>query len=186
MTVKEVVILCSELLDYEELTAYLNNQSSTDEERIKSDAKLLLKCFNLVTDEISREYFTLTEIETFTPVNGEISFEKFTFNPVLIKSVKGYDYSNVKYKINPVKIFTDAKVTVEYAYACPERNLDDKCDFTATKISKRILAYGVVYEYLLIKGAFEEAVAWRDKYQTGLRSVLSVNKSKKVKAREWV
>ena len=185
MKVKDILILCCDLLEEENVKAYLNNQTAFDEESAVKDLELLLKCYNLITDEISREYYRLTYTETFTPINGVINFIDFTFNPVIINSVTTIDGKEVNYKINPVKIYVDKTVKIEYSYACPERLLDEESDFSFTKISKRVLAYGTVVEYMLIKGMFEQAVMWRDAYKSALLSCISVRKSKKLKSREW-
>jgi hypothetical protein len=185
MSVKEILILCAEILDDANLKNYFLNAEIADEQTASEDAELLLKCYNLVADEISREYFLLTYEETFTPENGEISYLKFTKNPVLIKSVNYLNGVEANCSINPVSIYVNKPVKVTYAYACDEKTLNDISDFTATKISKRVLAYGVVVEYSLIKGMYEQAVTWRDKYRESLQSCLGVKKSRKIKARKW-
>ena len=185
MTVKEILILCSSLLDNSDIENYLNSLECNDETTAKNDCDLLLRCYNLITDEISREYYLLTTTENFTPIDGVISYEQFTFNPVLIKKVKKIDGSEVNHKIHPVKIFANESVKVEYAYACPERTIDEVSDYSFTKISKRILAYGTACEYCLIKGMFEEGVNFRNKYQSALRGALQVKKSLKLKQRTW-
>ena len=185
MLVKEILSLSAELLDDCDLKTYIETGACNDEESAKQNYVLLLKCYNLVADEISREYFPLSTVETFTPDNGVILYENFTFNPVLIKSVTTLDGNKADCKIHLVRIFTNSTVKVEYAYSCPERSYNDISDFTLTKVSKRVLAYGVVVEYCLIKGMFEEAVMWRDKYNSGLSACLSVRKIPKIKNRMW-
>ena len=185
MKVKDILILCCDLVEEENVKSYLNGQTANDEDSAIKDCELLLNCYNLITDEISREYYRFKTVETFTPENGVIEFTKFTFNPILVDSVKSLDGADVTYKVNPVKIYVDKTVKVEYAYACPERSLNDESDYSFTKISKRVLAYGTVVEYMLIKGMYEQAVMWRDAYRSALLACLSVRKSRKVKEREW-
>ncbi|MBO5712598.1 MAG: hypothetical protein J6R88_00135 [Clostridia bacterium] len=185
MKVKDILILCCDLLEDNNLKTYFTGGTPADSESAKADGELLLKCYNLITDEISREYYRLTTEETFTPTNGVVSLSQFMFNPVVINTVTSLDGGEVDYKVNPVKVYVDKTVRIGYAYACPERMIEEMSDFSFTKISKRVLAYGTITEYMLIKGMYEEAVTWRDKYRTSLYACLSVKKVKRIKKREW-
>lgn len=185
MLVKDVLSLSALMLGDDNLKTYISGGEVPDADTTENDYATLLNCYNIVADELSREYVKLTYTESFTPINGEVSYERFTFNPIIIKSVKNSNGGEVNYRINPIKIYVNEPVVVEYVYAVPERNISDECDFSCTAVSKRIIAYGVVCEYCLVKGRFEEAVTWRDKYSNGLQAVLSYKKSRKIIARKW-
>jgi hypothetical protein len=104
---------------------------------------------------------------------------------VYIRKITKTDGGAIDYKVLPIKIYVEGEVLVEYAYSCPEVTINDVCEYEKSKISKYILAYGTVVEYCLIKGMFEEAVTWRDKYNAGLRACLRERRSNKIKKRAW-
>ena len=185
MKVKDILILCCDLLEDSNTKAYLLGRTATDEETAIKDSDLMLKCYNIIADEISREYYRLSIVETFTPENGVIDYKNFTFNPVVINKVESVDGRSVEHKINPVKIYVDSTVKVDYSYACPERTLEEESDFSYTQISKRVLAIGTMVEFMLVKGMFEEAVMWRDEYRDSLRASLMAKKGRNLRSREW-
>ena len=100
MKVKDILILCCDLLEEENVKSYLNGQTANDEDSAIKDCELLLNCYNLMTDEISREYYRFKTVETFTPENGVIDFirVKNVFGGTSIIGFKSCDQGREKFQ----------------------------------------------------------------------------------------
>lgn len=182
MTVKNVLSLAIEELGiYNDVAEYLNSSSLNG----SSDARLLLKCFNTVENEIAVDYIPLIKEQTFEVVDG-INYNDFESTPSKILSVKNEGGRRVPYGIFANKIKTKkGKVIVKYNYIPKEKNIDGISDF-ASVISERIMAYGVMAEYLTAKGEYAEASVWEKKYRDALKSVHNVKKNVVLPVGAWV
>ena len=186
MTVKDVLKTVALLINRADILDFFNNGYTDDYNEIEDDVNLLITCYNIVADEIATEYYKLNMTEKFTCQNGVLKFSQFTKNPIIINSIKDDDGNDVKYKALLGEITLDKPlVNVEYSYTPDTKGLDDISDYSSTPINKRVIAYGVATEYLLVKGAFEEAVVWHDKYVESLKGSVIKSKNKKLKGRIW-
>lgn len=186
MTVKSILKLATGLLNRKDLLSYLNGESVEDEERVKSDIDTLVVCYNVVAEEISTVYTKVVYTQKLTVTAGVLKYNQFTYNPVKILSVKDVDGNEIACTILPTELRTNtSRIVVEYTYIPPKLKLEDNSDFTNTEVKERVLGYGIVTEFCLIKGMYEEAVLWHDKYVTSLKNTLSNKKLQKIKGRVW-
>ncbi len=187
MTVKDILITASTLLNRNDIKNYINGNAVDNYNQVEEDFNLLLNCYNLVEEEISTDYFRLKDTQTFTVVDGVVKCEDFKNNVLSVLSVKNLNGNAVNAEIKPDGIYTRENViVVEYTFVAPFKTLEDKSSFINTTITKRALAYGAITEYSLIKGDYEEAVTWHKKYITALTSSLANKKVKKIKERKWL
>ena len=186
MTVKNILKLVSALLNRKDLVKYFNTQSCDDYERIKEDVETLLTSYNIICDEVATMYLKLINSEEFVVEDGKLTYDKFRYNPITIISVKDLKNRDISCRILHTEIRVNAtNVVVEYSYSPDKKGLDDECDFSKTQIKERVLAYGIATEFCLIKGMYEEASLWHDKYTDALKNALSNKKSQIVKGRVW-
>ena len=186
MTVKSIIKLASSLLNRKDLITYLDVGTSTDEERAKQDVDTLLTTYNIIAEELSTVYNYITYNQKLTVAGGVLKYTQFTYNPIKIISVKDMEGKDVECTILPTELKTNThRIEVKYTYIPPKRKIVEESDFTNTPIKESIIAYGVVTEYCLIKGMYEEAGLWHDKYLNSLSNALSNGKSKKLKGRVW-
>ena len=187
MTVKEILKSASTLLNRNDLKSYMSGDAVNEYLQVEEDFKLLLDCYNLVEEEVSTDYYRLKNTQTFTVVNGVIKCEEFSKNILAVLSVKSLNGNAVNAEIKPDGIYTnESNVVVDYTFVPNSKTVDDESAFTNSPITKRALAYGVVTEFSLIKGDYEEAVMWHKKYITALTNCLSLKKLKKIKERLWI
>lgn len=187
MTVKEILKTASTLLNRSDFKNYVNGKAVDEYKQVEEDFLVLLDCYNLIEEEIATDYYRLNKSQTFTVVDGFISCNEFDFDPLAILSVKGLNGKAVNADIKPNGIYVNENiVTVDYTYVPHNKTLEDLSSFDGTPISKRAIAYGTVSEYCLIKGDYEEAVTWHQKYVNALTNSLSYKKLKKVKERIWL
>jgi hypothetical protein len=185
MTVKSILKLATSLLNRKDFLSYLESGSSLDV-NIKDEIDTLVACYNVVAEELSTVYDKIVYTQKLTVSNGVLKYTQFTYNPVKILSVKDNDGKDVDCEILPTELRTNvSRIVVEYTYIPKKRLLDDESDFKNTPFKERVFAYGIATEYLLIKGSYEEASLWHDKYLGAIKNSLSIKGSSKIKGRVW-
>lgn len=169
----------------EKITAQLNGEEVLSQEETEEIGKLI-GYYNITVSELSDEYFPLVERENMKSQDGRFYYKNFKKVPLEIKSVTSGNIP-VTFKVYPT-YFTaepgDVEVTYAYRYE-NKKNLDDICEYFGTSISERIIAEGVVSEWLMNDGMFEEAVMWRTRYVNSLKNCLVKRKVGKIKPRGW-
>lgn len=185
MTVKSILKLVSSLLNRKDFLSYLNTGNSTDV-NLKGEIDTLVACYNVVAEELSTIYDKIMYTQKLTVSNGVLKYTQFTYNPVKILSVKDNDGKDVECEILPTELRTKTnRIVVDYTYIPNKRKLDDESDFKNTPLKERVFAYGIATEYSLIKGSYEEASLWHDKYTSAIRNSLSIKGVSKIKGRAW-
>ena len=147
MKVSEVIELSAVLLDIE----------LTDE--VKND---LLKCYNLVEQELATDYFPILEVDKFFNVDDKIYFKDFSRKVYFIKGVQDFRGDKVDYQINPEYIeikknYDGGTFFVKYYYIPAEKGLYSTCTYGAEYIS--ILKYGIAAEYTLVNAKLCDTAA---------------------------
>ena len=138
MKVLEVIDKCEDLLEV----------NYTKEE--------LLSCFNLVEKELALDYLPL--YATHTCNSTVVSYDEFEYDPV--RSVG----CNCGYKMYPTYIESKEVITsIQYAYTPNKKELYDECSYS--KEFAKCLSYGIVAEFLLTQGFYEESLLWQKKYK---------------------
>lgn len=182
MTVKQILLAAAtELNILDEVEGYLSG-TSTDGE---SQAKALLRCFNLVENEVALDYLPLLaedEIETGT---GVIYYATLLREAARVVGVWDEWGNAVPFTLFPDYLKTQPnKVRVRYTYLPKEKSFKDRSDFTL-QASVRLFAYGVAAEYALASGLFEEAAVWEKKYKDAIKAAYCAKPSRCIRSRRW-
>ena len=186
MTVKDVLKTVAMLINRDDVLKFLNDGYSANYDLVNEDVKILVNSYNIVADEIATEYFKLKTVEKIKSYNGVIKCSDFEKNPLAVLSVTNDKGDKIPCKILPSEILIEeTEAIIEYTYTPDTKGLDDVSDYSSTPIKSRVIAYGVATEYLLIKGAFEEAMVWHEKYVSALKGSVVKSKIKKLKGRVW-
>ncbi len=185
MTVKDVIIKTATYLNKKEVVEYLKTGATENSSSAIEDVEIMLDSYNVISEEIASHYYKFKSTERFSPNNGIIKFSRFINNPYKILSVTDDCGAKLDAKILPTEIRVDKTANIEYYYIPKSKKLDDICDFTGTPVTVRTLCYGIMTEFLLIKGSFEEAGAWHSKYVDALNLMALNGKRLKVKGRVW-
>jgi hypothetical protein len=181
--------LAAVFLQLENALALLcGRQEDLNEEELKEaqkDKELLLRCANLVVNEIASEYVHLNAFQTFRTENGHIPYSLFEKQPADITAVHK-EGSCCRFKLYPCEIITESgTVDVFYRYLPQNKAADGVLDFEEGKINQRIIAYGTAAEYCIIKGMYEEGVVWDKRYKDSLSCALKISKPITLAARKW-
>ena len=182
MTVKEVIKEAAEIVGAEKVKAYIDDEVSGGERQ----TEVLLRCFNIVENELALDYLPLKCEETFQSQTGAIDYAALSKKAVRILSVKDESGNSVPFKTFPDHLKTQAGVLqVLYSYLPEEKALSGESDFK-TLASKRLFAYGVAAEYCLSCGLYEEAAVWDKKYKEAIAAVYKMHPPKRIASRRWI
>ncbi len=184
MKVKEVLEWAAvELGVNDSVQTYLDGGSS---DIGKLETERLLTAYNLVENELALDYFALVAIETFENADGAIAFTAFANDPVRILSVKnekkGEDVAFTTYLDH---LAVQGKVVVAYRYAPKAKGVEDDCEI-GERVTKHMLVYGVVANYLASVGEYGQASVWEKKYKRAIVLAQGISKSKRIASRSWV
>ncbi len=167
MFVKDIIFKACDFTENDDLAQALKQKASLDEDKQTLLSKLI-KCFNLVRNEIVSEYMPIVKMERILANEGKIYFDQFDGKVIDILSVKDRFGNSVKYKI------FDGYMTVErpdvfvyYNSSVDELGIDDQ--FYST-ISERVYAYGVVREYYFIQTLYDDAKVWDERFKASLQT----------------
>lgn len=193
MLVKDVAAQAAFLLGKDELSRYIKGRLKEDDsldettkKEFDKEAETLLRCYNVVENEIALDYLPLTAEETVVCDSGELPYTSFLRAPVAVLSVTD-EYGNKRpFTIFPEYVKTCAgTAVVTYAYAPETKRLDDVGEYGA-RASERMMAYGVACEYCLVSGLYAEAVVWDKKYKDALFCAQSASRPHVIRSRRWV
>lgn len=182
MTVKEVILLAAEELGMgEKVSAFLEGES-TDGEKA-TDA--LLRCFNLVENEVALDYLPLTCEEEIETATGTVRFDELSQSAVRILRASDGNGNKLPCKLFPEWLKTAAgRVNIAYTYAPKKKAIGDNSDYVL-QASPRLFAYGIASEYCLACGLFEEAAVWDKKYKDALAAAYRSKPSRIIRSRRW-
>lgn len=176
MTVKEVLKTVSAMIGREDAISYLNGSTLGVGEETAPTVNLMANLLNLVISELSATFIPMIKTETVTTQNGKVFYASLKENAVRIIKVYDADGKELSIKSNAEYLETEKNtVTVEYEYAPTSYGLTDTIGYTEKEVSLSTLAYGVVAEYSISQGNFDEAVMWHKRY------VDSVSQMRKLK-----
>ena len=151
-----------------------------------AESELLLRCYNLVENEVALDYIPLICEDTFETDTGVVYYTQLSQKIVRVIGVKDGAGNDISFTIFPEYVKGQAgKMTVRYAYMPVEKTIDSEVEFK-TRVSERLLVYGVITEYKLAGGYFEEASVWDAKYKDAVAAAYRAKPSKRISARRWV
>ncbi len=181
MKVRDILKMVAFNLQRRDIIDCLEGKNADGEEELKK----LFTCYKLVVSELNEEYSPLSFTETLLSKKGKIYFTSFSKIPTEILSVK-LGGERLNYSVFPTYLQVDKnQVDVEYRYIPKFENMDEECPYSNTKITERILTLGVMREFLLFCGLYEEAVIYDEKFLKALDNVLLSKKGGIMKKRGW-
>ncbi len=180
ITVKETIGYAASLIGRNDLAAEAKTGEAPSGELL-----LLVRCFNLVENEVALDYIPLLKEESFLPVEGKIPFSSFSEAPVSVKKVTKSGIETA-YDLFPsyLKVKGDGQTDIVYAYAPRAKELGDDSDFGGP-VSVRLLALGVAAEFELAAGRFSEAASFDRMYREALACAGRVLRKLSLPARSW-
>lgn len=182
MTVKESILLAAEELGCGgQVRDYLENKGETG----KRETEALLRCFNLVENEVALDYLPLYAEDETESETGTIAYSVLSKKAVRILGVRDEWGNKIPFRLFPEFLRTaPGKVKIVYTYTPEEKGLEDSSDFIL-QVSPRLLALGMAAEYCLAGGLFEEAEVWDAKYRDALSAAYRSCPARVMRSRRW-
>lgn len=187
MEVKCVLSLAAANLGREDLVAAVNDCAGEPFGEVAS----LLRCYNLVENEVALDYFPLKREERVCVRGGVVPFSRLSLSPVQIISVKDELNTPLSFELRPARILIpdapggEKRVNVLYTYSPKAKRFRERSEFGG-KISARLLSYGVACEFCLTNGQFAEAAVWEKRFRDALRAANVLRRPLSVRSRRWV
>ena len=185
MTVKGIIKLVCEFVGERELLQKLGTQNSVYTTRETEKLETLLKCFNLVNQEIASDYLPFLFEEEIDVKNSILNFGSLSKTVVAIYQVKDRFGFAVKFKNFPnhIEIYGHGKKIV-YSYLPEELGLADTVEAN-NGLSERVYAYGVASEFLLVDGMSDDAEIWEERYKESLFMLSKRHGEHRLPRRRW-
>ncbi|MBE5734876.1 MAG: hypothetical protein E7361_00260 [Clostridiales bacterium] len=186
MEVNKILKLSATMLqmkDVEEVFRY----NETIEEFQNDDLELLVSCVNLVCSAIATDYIPLTRTKVVDNNKGVVSFAEITDRQIY-KVLKVLDNYGQKM---PFKITSEGiecgKGNVEIIFSCfpKDYSYNDVIDDFYADLTERVVAMGVVSEYLYIRGNSDDASIWESRFKTAMRNIVRPRKEVVLHKRRW-
>ena len=178
MTVKEILYKADLILDAGIPQSIFQGQS-TDQaviEQVNSHATLqsLVKCVNLVADEIASDYFPIVQTQTVNVVDGYVPFSAFDNKLQGVVSIKDEWGNNVKfaYTTDGIANLACKKASVRYRVAYEWTDFWGEVKLGSPQVNSRVVAYGVVAQYYLLCGNYDQAKTWSARFYMALRDCI--------------
>lgn len=183
MKVKDIILSAATRLGISDgVSAYYENGDGTCER----EAELLLSCYNSVEAELALDYLPLHAEEVLRTTTGALQFSVFSHSPVRILSIKNEKGENVEYSIYPKYVKTGAGTyTITYTYTPEKKTIDEEGEF-GISMPEQLLLYGVLAEYCMAEGMFEDASAWDKKYKDAIETVYKIGTCTRLQSRRWI
>ena len=185
MTVKEILKLAIIFLGYDEIidTNIFDGETQASEE----DNKListLLRCLNLVVEEIATDYLPIIKVKNVTFQNGKIALSDISENLMEIISVKRN--GNIDFSEDNEYLYANIdRADVMFRKYPDKLSLNDDCSEFLKKLPARVIAYGVAMEYCFISTLSDEASIWEKRYKDGLLVLSRKNSERKLPRWRW-
>ena len=152
----------------------------------KDDANALIRCFNLVENELALDYLPLLAEDTVATDTGAVFFSDLKKKAARVLKVTDEYGVALPFTVFPEYLKAQpGKLVVRYAYSPDEKAEGDESDYQ-TGVSVRLFAYGIAAEYLLASGAFEESAVWDKKYKEAIAAAYRAKPSVVIASRRWV
>ena len=182
MTVKEAILAAAiELGIDSEVERYMLGSDDEGKEKVE----LLLKCFQIVENELALDYIPLKAEDEIYSVTGNIAFDVLSRSAVRIIGITDSSGNDTTFKLYADHLITQTgKVKITYTYTPEKKTLDEESDFKLD-VSPRLMGYGIAVEYALICGMFEEAAVWDRKYKEAIEAVYKARPAKRMSSRRW-
>lgn len=184
MKVKDILALAAANLGRDDLEAAVFDLSGEPQGELAE----LLRCYNLVENEIALDYFPLRAEESFEPTDGAVLYAQFSYAPVGVTKVVGAR-GDVPFELLPACLrltgAAEGRVTVRYTYSPAQKEWNDDSEFSG-KISARLMSFGVAGEFCLSHGQYQEAAMWDKKYRDALKAANVLRKKLAIRSRRWV
>lgn len=198
MKLRDIIKLSSIMLNLEDI---LNSEKLYDEtfvieneqevikgnDDVEKEINLLIRCFNLVYNEIATDYFPLIKMEEIEVSKGFFNLNRLENRFYKFVKLEDKNSVSINCKIYDNILYAkDGKFKLIYGYIPNKVGLNDEIINFNGKLDERIFALGLNKEYCFIGGLYEEAKSYKTKFEEGLKSISAIKKNITMPKRRWI
>lgn len=186
MKVKNIFSNVCKYLNLDELFEYCNDQSISPSQDVLDDYEKMLLAINMTNTTIASLYFDILEEKQIVCMDGKIKYSNITDKDIVdIKYVLDTDGNKINYSAMSDGInLNDGTYKIVYSYLPKEVEIDDEITYYR-KISEALFSYGVVAEFLFLKGDLNEAYIWDKKFKEELFALSRPRKNINMPCKRW-
>jgi hypothetical protein len=196
MIVKDVIKLVANILGLTDVVSAIDSGYTSgmniDEISISADVvseiNMLVTSFNLVNNIIATNYLEILDSIKMES-NGKIMYKDMCEGKVFlaVKNVTDDNYNKVSFTLEHDGIIVPkGKYVVTIAKFPEDKVLEDSILDYPMVISEKIFAYGVIAEYLLIKGDIDTASVYDLRFKQNLLDAIRPRHNIKLKERKFL
>lgn len=157
MKVKDIIKIACDYIGCDDIVSKLELSEPNLSENQQKTVNNLVKCLNLVQNEIATEFIPLSTIEEVKAQDFKVLYSSFSKKPIAIVDARDKFYRRVRFRAfaDYLMIYA-ASAKVKYYYQ-PAEITSCEQDLTEALVPMRTYAYGVVREYYLQQSLSDEA-----------------------------
>jgi len=182
----DIIKVACDFTENQELALKLDEE---DYQLTSSESKtlnLLLKCLNLIQNEVACEYIPLQKVEEVKAVDFKVKYDQFSKKPISIIWAKDKLWRNIRFKaFADYLMLFGSFAKIKYNYLPQEiTSLDSEIEELLLPI--RIYAYGMAREYFLMQNLSEDADIWEVRFKDSLCVLARKKQDVKMPCRRWL
>lgn len=187
MIVKDILKMTAEMAGENQTVLYFEEKGVDDLAFCEENARLLLRCYNLIVEELALEYLPLKREEEVSAKQGKIYFSDLAFTPLRILNVRCKNGEKAPYRlVNDYLEVANGDFIIEYNYRLKPAIENDEVAYCNSVIGPYTLIYGILSQYLLEKGRVSESNLYQEKYLSAIRARIAEKRQLKIPARRWI
>ncbi len=186
MKIKDIIKTVSTYISREDVVNYLNDETSEVSKSTLETVDLLTRLANLVITELAEGMIVMKKTEK-TDGFSSVKYSELTFQPLDVISVGDINGKPLSFTKSAYGVSSSSGgiYSVMYSYLPPNYDLNENIGEFEKNVSQSMLSYGVIAEYLLTQGRFDEAVMWNKRYNECIDN-LCLPKNSNIKARSFI
>ena len=186
MKIIDIIKNVATLLSKEEEYEYLAKVQTEPSIETLKNVDLMTRLANLVIRELSEGLICMVEQEQVSN-KSSVDFSSLTKMPLSVIGVYDENGAELTYSLSQYGVTTSSGCIskIKYSYLPSNYGLEDEIGTFEKPVTANILTYGVLAEYCLTEGRFDEAVMWNNRYSENIDN-LCKPKNGMVKSRNFV
>lgn len=185
MTAKDIIKIACDFTGYQDISKSLD-QSEELKPQEQEVVDRMLKCLDLVQNEVATEFIPLAKIEEVHPIDFKLDFSSLSKTPISIVWARDKFGRSLRFKTfaDHIIIFSNF-AKLKYFYM-PEAINSLENPISEPLLPMRIYAYGVAREFLLGQNLNDEANIWEVRFKDSLAVFAQKKKEVKMPCRRWL
>lgn len=186
MIVKDIVIHACKILALNDILDNLLNNEGEYSQDVSAEIEKMILSVNMTSSVIASQYIENIDCVYCNVNSGFLRYQDITDKQIVeIKNVFNSKGDSVEFDIVSEGIYVDENyVKVEFAYYPKLVDINDELHLS--KVNDLTFVYGVIGEYLFLKGDFEESYVWDKKFKIALESLVRSRKNVVIPAMRWL